>query len=77
MDKVRGKFKVTGTKKYENPGTAFVFGAISDSSTPENELYHKYTPMGNLEMFVTNPSAEEFFKLGKSYYLDFTEADNE
>lgn len=42
--------------------------------TPENKTWSQYTPSGQITMFVTNPAAYEQFELGKSYYVDFTEA---
>lgn len=40
-----------------------------------NKSWSKWTPSGELRMFVTNPSAIAEFEQGKSYYLDFTPAD--
>jgi hypothetical protein len=40
----------------------------------ENEKFWKATPSGELQMHITNPGAFEQFEVGKSYYLDITEA---
>jgi hypothetical protein len=49
------------------------FSAVTDSSTPENERYAQATPSGQLTIQVDNPAVS--FERGKSYYLDFTPAD--
>ena len=41
---------------------------------PDNDSWSKWTPQGEIKMTVTNPAAVEFLKIGKSYYVDFTEA---
>jgi hypothetical protein len=50
------------------------FYAVGADEVPENQRFHKYTPSGRLEITIDNPSAAEYFQLGKQYYLDFTEA---
>jgi len=44
---------------------------VSNPSNP-NHAFWKATPTGNLEMQISNPSAFDFFKPGKSYWLDFS-----
>jgi hypothetical protein len=39
-----------------------------------NESWSKATPSGQLTISVTNPSAIDFFELGKTYRLMFEEA---
>lgn len=51
----------------------FRFSAVYDDGTPENERYARYTPIGELKIQVDNPAV--VFEPGKSYYLDFTEAE--
>lgn len=41
---------------------------------PENAVFGKWTPWGEIKMGIGNPAAKEFFKPGKSYYCTFTEA---
>jgi hypothetical protein len=74
---VRGKFKLDSITRVSWSPTAqvFKFNAVCDNSTEENKRYAKYTPSGFLEMTVDNPPAQEFFELGKTYYLDFTKAE--
>lgn len=75
---VRAKFRVSSVKFHgdpANPETSrlYEFGAVYDTSTPENERFTKATPYGKLEMNVTNPAVE--LKVGQEYYLDFTPVD--
>jgi len=79
MATVRAKFRCQfeNTRKHgpqpEASTRVYEFLAVFDDGTPENERYAKYTPTGKLEMAVDNRAVS--FQPGKSYYLDFTEAD--
>jgi hypothetical protein len=74
---VRAKFTLQSITKHHGnqAGQGFVFGAVSADNVEENKRFHKYTPSGQLTMYVDNPPAQEFFELGKSYYLDFSKAE--
>jgi len=74
---VRGKFQLQAITKHSWSPTAqtFVFQAVCADHIEENKRFHKYTPSGQLSMTVDNPPAQEFFELGKSYYLDFSKAE--
>jgi hypothetical protein len=51
----------------------YKFSAVSgDSSVPEAERYHRFTPSGTFELCVDNPNVS--FEPGKFYYLDISEA---
>ncbi len=71
---VRAKFTVTAitdrgyTKEVE-------FQTIYDQSIPEDQRFYKATPSGSIKMQIDNPAALEQFKLGKSFYADFTPID--
>jgi hypothetical protein len=41
---------------------------------PENAVFGKATPWGEIKMGIANPAAKAFFKPGKKYYVTFTEA---
>lgn len=41
--------------------------------SPENEVFYKYTPYGEIKIGILNPNAFERFEVGKEYYVDFTE----
>lgn len=49
--------------------------AVADGSE-ENKKFFRWTPNGRIEMGVLNPAAWENLELGKSYYVDFTEAES-
>lgn len=72
---VRAKFKCVGLNKnsYNPSATQYNFTAVGADGVPENQRYHKYTPNGDMNITVDNPAVE--FVLGKTYYLDFSEAE--
>lgn len=72
METVRGKFNCTKAVK-TSYGTEVGFWALY-SNTPEDNSYAAATPAGHIEMLVNNPSAEEFFKEGQIYFLEFSKA---
>ena len=74
---VRGKFTLQSITQHNWSPTAqtFKFMAVHDTVTEENKRFTKSTPNGTLEMTVDNPPAQEFFVLGKTYYLDFSKAE--
>lgn len=78
VNQVRGKFFVLAISKNgpKSQGSLIKLGAVSvsDQAKSENNMYHRYTPSGSIEMFVDNPGAEEFFSIGKTVYCDFSEA---
>ena len=41
----------------------------------ENKTWSKWTPSGEVRLFITNPSAIDQFEPGKEFYVDFTPAD--
>ncbi len=44
------------------------------SGTPEDNTFAEATPAAKLNIMITAKGAQHFFKVGKSYYLDFSEA---
>ena len=46
------------------------FGPNGES---EDNTYARYTPSGSLSLTITNPDLLNVFKLGQTFYLDFTE----
>lgn len=75
---VRAKFRVNKITKvdWNSDVTVVNMTAVSDDGIEENKRYHKYTPSGSLEIIIDNLPASDYFKLGKSYYLDFTEEED-
>ena len=78
MERVRAKFTVSQILTDKNNNSLVKLYAVykGDESSPENESFSNSTPSGNVELYVTNPAASEFFEklTGKYVYLDFTEA---
>jgi hypothetical protein len=77
---VRAKFRCTfETLKKWGPEDSQVtrsyeFMAAYDPAVPEDQRYAKASPSGSLTIQVDNPAVT--FEPGKSYYLDFTPADD-
>ena len=73
---VRCKMKVVERKDQmwyssEKPMTAVVLTAVSGE---ENKTWAKYTPGGKIELSIDNSDAYSYFELGKTYFVDFSEA---
>ena len=48
------------------------FQAAYGDGKSDNAEWSKWTPSGEIRMFITNPAAIDAFEVGKSYYLTFT-----
>lgn len=81
---VRAKFYVRALEFYSSPvGTGVVKMSpvwaskqgVEGNACEENHIFGKYTPSGECWMNIQNPDALKQFVLGKSYYLDFSEAE--
>ena len=72
---VRAKFICTQEtiSAYRPDEKSFKFNAVAGGSE-ENKRFYKYTPGGEFELKIANAEAAAYFKLGKEYYIDFTEA---
>jgi hypothetical protein len=78
---VRAKFRCNSIEQFGGtnkkvrlqPVTAYS-GSPSDASE-EDRAFWAATPSGSLEMHVSNPSAADYFEIGKSYYLTFEAAE--
>lgn len=53
---------VTGTEKFGPKGEG------------ENNTFARYTPTASLSLSITNPDLVGKFKVGQTFYADFTEA---
>ncbi len=71
---VRAKFRCSLVDE-AYPGTNNVELDAEYSESPEDNQFSEATPSGRMEMLVSNPAVEGFFKPGKSYYLDITEVE--
>lgn len=64
----------------EQPHLAQIrLGAVWEGSTElqrasENAIFGYWTPNGEVNLTIRNEAASAFFKPGKKYYVDFTEA---
>lgn len=70
---VRAKFKCVNNEKTDNGYTIKLEPVVSGSS--ENESFYKYTPWGQIVLGTVNDNAAEKFLIGRSYYVDFTDAE--
>jgi len=76
---IRAKFHVSFIKDFmngdEKDSESVEMHAVYSGSN-ENKSFAKATPSAQLSMNISNPSAFGFFKAGREYYLDFSEADS-
>ncbi len=61
----------------KNENNEFRLGATVDQSCEENKSFSLATPSGTIEMVIDNPDAQDFFKEGESYYVEFTKEEKE
>lgn len=70
---LRAKFKVDGVKKEDN-GRSLQLSACVDESG-DNQDWSKWTPSGQLQMFISNENAFpkiDALKPGDLFYVDLT-----
>lgn len=65
---VRAKFRVSH-KDESNVELTPVY-----DGNKENEEFFQTTPSGLIQLYILNKPALDYFEVGKSYYIDFTEA---
>lgn len=72
------KFKAEEVTNFAYKNQRVKMTAVTDTvhKGSENNTFSIATPWGTLEMMVSNPDAIDFLKPGKSYYLEFTEAED-
>ena len=73
---MRAKMKVMAvTPAYDGAEILKMFpvcGKFDQDGISEDNTYAKFTPSGNLELVVNNPSLKGKIKEGQTYYIDFT-----
>lgn len=69
---IRAKFVVSGITPDDNGEGKHVTLMAVTSGSEENKSFAKYTPSGQIELYVDNPDAA--FEEGE-YYIDFTKVD--
>jgi hypothetical protein len=75
MEQVRAKFKVTNVgPSQSNDGHRIDLWAVYGGS-PENEVFFKYTPSGQISLQIVTDETAKFFEVGKEFYVDFTKAE--
>lgn len=75
MSKVRAKFSCTRVSEDSNGYKDAEFSAVYSEDESENADFAKATPSGEVKIQISpDVPASNFFKPGKNYYLDFTEA---
>lgn len=67
---MRAKFWAESITYYGSANTLVNLVSVV-GGTEENKAFWQDTPNGKLEMFITNPTAREFFAAGAEYYIDF------
>lgn len=72
--KILSKWKCNAIRLYSNDpnGAKTYFFSPVTGGSDENRSFSKYTPSGELSMYVDNP--ECVFEIGKEYYLTFEAA---
>ena len=71
---MRAKFKVECLADYGYNLEATLSAVYGGTTNKEDNQFSEATPNGKLTMTISNPAAKGFLKVGKKYYLDFTEA---
>lgn len=75
---MRAKFHAESVTKHSGGVTsALLMPVRKGPSDSENTQFWQATPIGKLEITITNPAVQEFFEAGKEYYLDFTQCEHE
>ena len=75
MSKVRAKMHCSHTEPNTEEQTTVYFQAVIDGSE-ENKSFSRWTPSANVVMVISNETpAAKAFKVGKEYYVDFTEVE--
>lgn len=79
LDKVVAKMQCHTNAPQEHSAEGFHsirLGAVyagyeKDKENGENAVFGKWTPYAEVQMSVCNPAANDFFKEGKNYYVEF------
>lgn len=72
---VRAKFHCHFIQKAEDDSHRTIHMSPVAADTEENKTWSKYTPGGQLTMYVSNPAAFGQFEQGKEYFIDIQPAD--
>lgn len=78
---MRAKMKITHVTQFEGGQEKLKFTCVSKSGsypvdgTDEDNTFAKWTPSGECELMISNPSLYGKFKTGMKFYVDFTEVE--
>jgi hypothetical protein len=70
---VRAKFRCR-SREIQEQGEVIKLSPVTGGS-PENDLFYKWTPAGEILLQTINGEAGKQFVPGKDYYVDFTFAE--
>lgn len=73
--KVQAKFFVQSIIHHHVQSGVFATVTMAPVYGEANKPWSAATPQGKIEMSITNADAVDKFELGKSYFVDFTEAE--
>jgi hypothetical protein len=71
---VRAKFLVQSITKTAWDGDTIKMISVDDPTIPEDQRLSLRTPTASIVLFTDKAHAEELFKLGSFYYVDFSPA---
>jgi hypothetical protein len=74
MAKMRAKYKIDSVTRTIDKSEIIKLSAVTNG-TKEDNTFHQYTPYGNMDITITNPTLLGIIEPGQKYYLDFTLAD--
>ena len=84
MSTVRAKFRCTSVgksynDKAQNPpldtiADAVAFIPVYGKDGTANNQWSKWTPSGELKLYITNPALKDRFEVGKCYFVDLSDA---
>lgn len=69
-----GNYNVNTSTAQISLGAVYENADYEKREQSENAIFGMATPCGSVQLSIANPDAAAFFKPGKKYYVDFTEA---
>lgn len=81
MSEMRAKMRVSAVIRHSDLCETLHFNAVCKNDgypadgSDENNSFARWTPSAELSMSITNPDLIGKFKVGQTFYVDFTPAD--
>jgi len=72
---IRAKCRVTKVSNNIEGNICVSLVAVYDHGTEEEKRPSKATPAGSIELWIDNPLASDYLRLGEYFYVDFTKCD--